>query len=288
MAPIFIKGCGRKKSLSDCTWAEIEQMAESGGASRYWHVGDKKTVVLSGDVSGTFEVQVADFDFYDKADGSGRAGVVFAFTKNVIEDAHASYGQSYRDTVEITKQNDTDMLGDELIKIKNSLPSDLKALIKTVKVKNAFGTTGLLAGSGPHYGPRSGAVKVANVDLFPPSYAEIKNGESFRRRYTDYSVGGSETEIVQEGDALELYRYSSADDLRGGPLDKGGRTFLRTVYSTYRGYYPGYIYIKSYDIQSGKMVTYDSSLSYRLTIYDEDENVVGTGATLGLCPMFCI
>ena len=72
MAPIFVKQSAARRQLEDCTWTEIAAMSESGGANGYWHVGDKKTITLSGEVNGIFEVQIADFDFYDKADGSGK------------------------------------------------------------------------------------------------------------------------------------------------------------------------------------------------------------------------
>ncbi len=284
--PIFIKNCGGKRRLQDCTWAEISQLSEAGGAKGYWHIGDKKTVTLSGEVNGSFEVQVADFDFYDKSDGSGKAGIVFAFTKNVI-DASASYGQRFNLALGFSHA-ETDMLGDELAKIKSSLPSDLQSAIKKVTVRNACGTSGLLAGSGPHYGPRSGAVvSITDVELFPPSYAEVTNGGSFTRNYINSSYDNTRTETVREGEALGLYKYSASDDLTGTPLDKGGGTFLRTVYSTFYGYFPGYIYIKGYGINNGKISISDSTLSYTLSL-DDSENINGTGAKLGLCPMFCI
>lgn len=282
MAPVFIKQCAVRKQLEDCTWTEIAAMSESGGANGCWHIGDKKTITLSGEVNGAFEVQIADFDFYDKADGSGKAGIVFAFTKNIINDADASYGQrfNYGSTGKIN------MLGDELSIIKASLPSELKALIKTVKIRNANGTTGLLPGSGPHYGPRPNCVETTDADLFPPSYAEITNGGTFYRNCIATTSSSTQRELVKEGPALELYKYSMSDNLAGTPLDKGGSTFLRTVYSTFSGYYPGYIYIKGYSINAeGKIVTLDCSLSQD---FYGDENVTGTGATMGLCPMFCV
>lgn len=263
-------------SLEDSSWTKIASASADGSAPIRWNIGDKKTVLLSGDVNGVFEVQLADFAFYDKSDGSGKAGIVFTFTKNIII-ASATYGQKFNDTT-LQKAN---MLNDELEKIKNSLPGELQTVIKEVKVQNACGTTRLISGGGSsaQYGPFANAVKTINAKLFPPSYAEVMNGGTFTRKYADNNK--SKDEVVKEGSTLELYKYGAADNLTGMPLDKGSETFTRTVYSTYSGYYPGYIYIKSYSIDNGKLSVKDHSLSY---MYD----INGTGATMGLCPMFCV
>lgn len=293
-------------SLEEMSWEEIDSVVGEGQHTNYWSVGDKKTVVLSGEIDGTFEVQIADFNFYDLSDGSGKAGIVFTFTKNVIDDAHVYNGQVYnymrtspatgtygQEEVEIDSKTQYNMLGLEIEKIRNSLPSELRNVIKLVNAKCSQGTTGLVVGGGStgSYGPRPNAViNCENSDIFPPSYAEVTNGKTFTRRLHNHypsSMGiGYSMETVNEGSPLELFKYDTLDDLKGTPLDKGGVGFLRTIYSTYSGYDPGYIYMKTFELNSeNKVTTKDNSLNYRLY---EGIECTGTGATAGLCPLFCV
>lgn len=290
MAPIFIKQSAVGRRLEDCTWQEIDQMSEIGGANGYWHVGDKKTVTLSGEVNGTFDVRIADFDFYDKTDGSGKAGIVFAFEKNVIEDAHVNYGQNY--SWYYPNNKDIDMLGDEIKKIRDSMPEELLSVIKKVNAACSMGSTGLRVGGGAAgvYAPGSSDVDAnKNADIFPPSYAEVMNGGYFTRNYW-YNHSNKTGKKVEEGRALELFKHDKSDNLKDTALDKGGRGFLRTVYSTWQGHEPGYIYIKTFEINSEqKIVIKDVSLNARFySDSSRDVRCVGTGGTYGLCPMFCV
>lgn len=278
-------------SLQDMSWTEINQVVTQGNHANYWEVGQKKSISLTGDVTGNFEVQVADFDFYDRTDGRGKAGIVFTFTKNVIEDASVDRGQVYNSSG-MNGGSSINMLEEEITKVRNSMPSELVPLIKKVNAVCSCGTTKLIVGGGANgvYGPGPNAVnQCRNSDIFPPSYAEVTNGGSFARRYAvSYSGYGDET--VKEGSALELYKHGNLDDLSSGPLDKNGKGFLRTVYSTFQGYHPGYIYMKTFELNSEKKVSIgDVSLNYSLySDSSSDIKCVGTGGTAGLCPMFCI
>jgi hypothetical protein len=68
------------KPLAECTWEEISAVSKSGNASKWWSVGDTKTMTID---SHTYNLQIVDFDVYDVVSpstyGRQKAGVVFHF-----------------------------------------------------------------------------------------------------------------------------------------------------------------------------------------------------------------
>lgn len=69
--------------LANNTWEQIAEVAESGGASEVWDIGDEITVSISSEYFSKITLQIADFNHYDKADGTGKAGIVFV-TKDLL------------------------------------------------------------------------------------------------------------------------------------------------------------------------------------------------------------
>lgn len=65
-----------KKDLNDMSWADISAVSESGKASEYWNVGDRKSVLVNGtvgtlSVNKTLYVYILGFDHNSDKEGKG-------------------------------------------------------------------------------------------------------------------------------------------------------------------------------------------------------------------------
>ena len=66
--------------LENNSWERISQASEAGIASQLWNIGDTKKMYYESNYS-PYSVKIWDFDHYDKADGTGKAGIVFGSQK---------------------------------------------------------------------------------------------------------------------------------------------------------------------------------------------------------------
>ena len=62
--------------LANNSWEIIAEAAESGAAAEIWNIGDEIEIYIN-TWNETHTMQIWDFSHYDKADGSGKAGIVF-------------------------------------------------------------------------------------------------------------------------------------------------------------------------------------------------------------------
>ena len=113
-----------KQSFADTSWSDINIISESGLASNYFNVGDEKELQIG---SETYHVQILGFDHDDKSDGSGKSGITVGLkeimtTKKVMNSSGSTVGGWEQSEMRTYLQND----------ILPTLPSDLKAVIKTV------------------------------------------------------------------------------------------------------------------------------------------------------------
>jgi hypothetical protein len=112
--------------LNDVSWARINTLGTAGVLGKIFALGDTKDVALSG--IGTMTLQIADFDhdYLSGATTANKAAVTF-LCKNLL---HQTYQMNSSDTNSggfpssalCSKLNDS---------LYNSLPSDLKSVIKT-------------------------------------------------------------------------------------------------------------------------------------------------------------
>jgi len=161
--------------LKNNDWATINAVAESGNASSIWNIGDEvgaiqckipkdinKDFTNSDNISTTDIVfQIWDFNHYDKADGSGKAGIVFGM--KYLYDKFFGYMKSDR-------TDNTDLYGGwtecdarlfAMPFIYENMPSELKPYIKTV---------GIYSNNEENYKPD----EVYSEDkIFIPGFAEI-------------------------------------------------------------------------------------------------------------------
>jgi hypothetical protein len=118
-------------NLADNSWAGIASIAELGNASSYWQVGDEKDITLTG--GEVLTLQIYGFNHDDKA-GGGKAGITFGL-KNLMAGTR-QMNSSDTNVNGFTGSAMYTWLQDDLY---NSLPSDLKSLIKSVNKKTSAG-----------------------------------------------------------------------------------------------------------------------------------------------------
>ncbi len=141
--------------LKNNTWEQIAQASEAGIASTIWNIGDEINLTLSGEINQTITMQIWDFNHFDKSDGTGKAGIIFG-TKNLLN-------SEYKMNTEATSQNGwrgSLMRSDTMIKVYNSLPPNLKKIVKEVNVRADKGKN------------NNFALETVKDKVFIPSYKE--------------------------------------------------------------------------------------------------------------------
>lgn len=81
--------------LANNSWEIISEVAESGAASEIWNIGDEITISFSSPYFSEATFQIADFNHFDKTDGTGKAGIVFVSKELLYADysgAVSEYG----------------------------------------------------------------------------------------------------------------------------------------------------------------------------------------------------
>lgn len=118
-------------NLADLTWAEIDQIGQSGLAPSLFSVGDTKDITANGEL---LTVEIIGFNHDQLSTSSGYAPYTFA-TKNLMATTRA---------MNSVRTNSGSFVGSEMYAylrdtVFPGLPSDLKGLIKTVNKRTSTG-----------------------------------------------------------------------------------------------------------------------------------------------------
>ncbi|MDE6125022.1 MAG: hypothetical protein K2G22_07340 [Eubacterium sp.] len=176
-------------SLEKTSWAEIAEISASGMANKMWSVGDTKNIKIS-DENYTFVI--LDFNFDDKSDGTGKAGITFGL-KNLMSTVRkmSSAIPGYEGFVATELYT---WLQEDLF---YSLPLDLQTVIKPVdKIC--------------HKPTSSSAVSSRSMKIFLFSEREIFNSassglnsvkEEGANRYTYFSANSRRIKYLNNGNS---------------------------------------------------------------------------------------
>lgn len=130
--PIY--GTSLDRVLENNSWAKIAEASESGIAADAWQVGDTKDIVVDGE---TLTVEIVGFNHDDLASG-GKAGITFGL-KNLMADTRKMNDSDYNTGTNaggFTGSDTYEWLQGPLL---NSLPSELRAVLKSVNKKTSAG-----------------------------------------------------------------------------------------------------------------------------------------------------
>lgn len=120
-------------SLGAMSWERVSEISESGEAENVFDVGDEINIVFeSGEVVTVF---ILGFNHDKLSDGSGYAGITFGM-KNLLKNTYSMNSTLTNDGGWAT----TEMRNTTLVEIFNQLPSELRALIKTVDKETTIGS----------------------------------------------------------------------------------------------------------------------------------------------------
>lgn len=118
-------------TLQEATWEQIDYIARNGLGSRYFYVGQEKTITLS--TGEEITLVILGFNHDDLSDGSGKAGITFG-----MKDLFATTYRMNPDGVYNEWEN-CEMRITTLNNFYNNLPQDLKSVIKNVNKKSING-----------------------------------------------------------------------------------------------------------------------------------------------------
>lgn len=118
--------------FADNDWETIAYASEHGQIPDTWLVGDTKDFTLTG--GETLTAQIVGFDHDDLSDGSGKAGITFG-----LQNLMASTRQMNSSNTNAGGFTGSDMYDWLQSTLLNSLPSDLRAVIKSVNKKTSAG-----------------------------------------------------------------------------------------------------------------------------------------------------
>ena len=144
--------------LKNNTWEQIVAASESGIASSLWKIGDEIDITLSGTFNETVTLQIWDFKHFDKADGSGKAGIVFGM-KHLMK----NYQSMNSSNTNSGGWNDSAMRNTVMQNIYKSMPSNLQNAIKEV---NTYANAG-------RYSTSSSVGKLCKDKVFLPGFMEL-------------------------------------------------------------------------------------------------------------------
>ena len=117
--------------LANNSWEQIANASEAGIASATWNVGDTKDIIVG---SETLTVEIVGFNHDDLASG-GKAGITFGL-KNLMANTR-KMNSSQTNVMGFAGSNMYKWLQGTLL---NSLPSDLRAVLKSVNKKTSAGS----------------------------------------------------------------------------------------------------------------------------------------------------
>ena len=119
-----------KKPLNETSWGDIEFISDNGLASKYWKIGDTKTINVNEEI---LTLEILDFNHDDLLNGN-KAGITFGL----------KYLMNNTKQINATKTNVGGFTGSDIYswlqgELLLSLPTDLQAVIKTVNKKTSAG-----------------------------------------------------------------------------------------------------------------------------------------------------
>lgn len=126
---------GYSASLSEATWSEIDTISSLGVADDYWSVGDTKNITLT--TAETLTTEIVGFNHDDLTSGE-KAGITFGM-KNLM----ANTRQMNSTNTNVGGYTGSAMYNWLTGTLYNQLPSDLRAVMKTVNKKTSAGNCSL-------------------------------------------------------------------------------------------------------------------------------------------------
>ena len=172
--------CVFNLDLATAPWDTIAAISESGQASNVWNIGDEKDITVGNE---TITLQIYDFN-HDDLSTSGKAGITFGL-KNLMASTKAMNSSNTNSGGFTGSAMYTWLQGD----LYNSLPSDLKSVIKEVKKKTSAGS-------------QSTTINTNSMKIFLFSEAECFGA-------TTYSVSGEGTQYPIFTDAASRIKKLS-------------------------------------------------------------------------------
>lgn len=169
-------------TLANNTWAQIAAASEAGVAASTWSVGDTKNITVGGE---TLTVEIVGFNHDDLASG-GKAGITFGL-KNLMANTR-QMNSSNTNAGGFTGSDMYDWLQSTLL---NSLPSDLRAVLKSVNKKTSAGSQSSTI--------NTNAMKIflfSEVEIFG-SVTYSKSGEG--SQYSRFATASSRVKYLSNG-----------------------------------------------------------------------------------------
>lgn len=174
--------------LANNSWEQIANASEAGIASTTWNVGDTKDIVVG---SETLTVEIIGFNHDDLVSG-GKAGITFGL-KNLMANTR-QMNSSNTNAGGFTGSDMYEWLQGTLL---NSLPSDLRAVLKSVNKKTSAGN-------------RSSTINTNAMKIFLFSEIEIlgsviqsKSGEG--EQYSRFTTTSSRRKYLSNGSGSVEY-----------------------------------------------------------------------------------
>lgn len=169
-------------TLANNTWAQIAAASEAGVAASTWSVGDTKNITVGGE---TLTVEIVGFNHDDLASG-GKAGITFGL-KNLMANIR-QMNSSNTNAGGFTGSDMYDWLQGTLL---NSLPSDLRAVLKSVNKKTSAGSQSSTI--------NTNAMKIflfSEIEIFG-SVTYSKSGEG--SQYSRFATASSRIKYLSNG-----------------------------------------------------------------------------------------
>ena len=169
-------------TLANNTWAQIAAASEAGVAASTWSVGDTKNITVGGE---TLTVEIVGFNHDDLASG-GKAGITFGL-KNLMANTR-QMNSSNTNAGGFTGSDMYDWLQGTLL---NSLPSDLRAVLKSVNKKTSAGNQSSTI--------NTNAMKIflfSEIEIFG-SVTYSKSGEG--SQYSRFATASSRIKYLSNG-----------------------------------------------------------------------------------------
>ena len=169
-------------TLANNTWAQIAAASEAGVAASTWSVGDTKNITVGGE---TLTVEIVGFNHDDLASG-GKAGITFGL-KNLMANTR-QMNSSNTNVGGFTGSDMYDWLQGTLL---NSLPSDLRAVLKSVNKKTSAGSQSSTI--------NTNAMKIflfSEIEIFG-SVTYSKSGEG--SQYSRFATASSRIKYLSNG-----------------------------------------------------------------------------------------
>lgn len=116
-------------TLQEATWEQIDYIARNGLGSRYFYVGQEKTITLS--TGEEITLVILGFNHDDLSDGSGKAGITFGM-KDLLSDKYDMYNSSYNPYVNTVGWKGSDFRQTDIPNILDEFPVELQNVLKEV------------------------------------------------------------------------------------------------------------------------------------------------------------